>query len=414
LDIADYLHIFRRYARTIVIATLATTLVAFAVALILPAQYRATSLLYVTAEAKDSTLFELSQVSMQHAASYPELATSADVLAPVRDTLGLRLTLDQLAGKVRAVNPTGTLFVSIDATDANPRLAARIANEVGRSLTTQARALETAASAEGTVRLTTATSAVPPTSTDAPVKPLAVGLGVLLGLVIGATIAIVRDRQRDAIPAAETLASMSGLDVLGWVNRRSPERKRSVDPAHRELSLALLKKTGGELPKVLVLVPVPDTASVRRGIRDFAEGFTSAGRTVLLVESGSGAPSEPGLAELLAGTTDTDTLLPASQATPNRLRLISAGNPDAVAERRGLATRAQSVLRQLRRRADITMVVATEISLPADTAVFARSADAVVVFAALHAGIADELRQASEELAVHGIQPIGIVLGARP
>jgi capsular polysaccharide biosynthesis protein len=408
MDIADYLQVFRRYWKTVTITTVAAALIALAVGSVLPSQYRATALLYVSAQSKTATLFELSQVSLQRAASYPELASSPAVLEPVREILGLPLTLDQLAAKVKVSNPTGTLFVAVDATDSDPKLAAAIANEVARSLTVEARSLESAAGSQGTVSLTTATNAVAPGNPDAPVKALALGLGILIGLFVGGVIAILLDRRRTQTPTPAAIETISGVPVLGSIepSRRLASRGNAPVQAQREVVLGLLQETNGEIPGVLLVVPVPDTAAVRRGIHDLAAGLTGAGRRVVLLQASAGRKDRPGISELLAGTADATGLVPADAG----LHVVGAGDPDAAPARKGLVTRTGTVLRQLRKLTDVTVIVATETSRPVDTSLAARGVDAVLLFVDARPGVADQVRQAAAELAVHQIVPVGVVL----
>src|SRR5215207_4548076 len=73
-------------------------------------------------------------VSQRLSSTYALVATKRPILDSVIKQLGLDLTSDQLAGRVRADDPTGSTLLTISAQDSDPDRASAIANALAEQL----------------------------------------------------------------------------------------------------------------------------------------------------------------------------------------------------------------------------------------------------------------------------------------
>jgi succinoglycan biosynthesis transport protein ExoP len=403
MDISDYLRVFRRYWTSIVAAAIVGALSAWAIYLVLPASYTAESSTYVSVKSKTTSLFESSQFSIARAASYPQLAWSRTVLQPVIDQLGLKESVDALRAKVSVTNPTGTVFVEIDAQDASPRMAARIANHVATSLAGAVAELEgNSGDPANQVSLRVASTATAPTSPSSPSHLIITLLGLLVGLALGFSGSILRNRRHHGELVGEQVEAITRAKLITRIPRG---RGAAATDAYRMLRVALLEAGAGELPGVIVMVPVPDTPRMRSVIGTIATTVVDGGRRAALVQVAGGAGSTH-LGDVLSKGT---TLGSAAHLDKGGVLTIAGGGQALELSRRTLKTRASALVTQIRTMADVSIVVATERSEPLDVSLVSPYADLTLLVVDAGAGEA-ELALAAAELAAHRLKPDGVVL----
>lgn len=403
MDISDYLRVFRRYWTSIVAAAVVGALSAWAIYLVLPASYTAESSTYVSVRSKTTSLFESSQFSIARAASYPQLAWSRTVLQPVIDQLGLHESVDALRSKVSVTNPTGTVFVEIDAQDSSPRVAARIANHVATSLASAVSELEAnSGDPANVVTLQVASTATAPTSPSSPSHLIIALLGLLVGLALGFSGAILRNRRHHGELAGDQVEAITRAKLI---TRIPHGRGAAAADAYRMLRVALLEAGGGELPGVIVMVPVPDTPRMRSVIGSIATTVVDGGRRAALVQVAGGG----GSAHLGDVLSNGMTLGSAAHIDKGGVLTIAGGGQALELSRRTLKTRAGAMVSQIRTMADVSIVVATERSEPLDVSLVSPHADLTLLVVDAGAGEA-ELALAAAELAAHRLKPDGVVL----
>ena len=403
MDISDYLRVFRRFWTSIVAAALVGALSAWAIYLVLPASYTAESSTYVSVKSKTTSLFESSQFSIARAASYPQLAWSRTVLQPVIDELGLNESVDALRAKVSVTNPTGTVFVEIDAQADSPKIAARIANHVATSLANAVAQLESnSGDPANQVSLRVASTATAPTSPSSPSHLIITLLGLLVGLALGFSGAILRNRRRHGELAGDQVESITRAKLITRIPRG---RGAAAADAYRMLRVALLEAGGGELPGVIVMVPVPDTPRMRGVIGVVASTIVDGGRRAALVQV-AGNTGSVHLGDVLS---KGSTLGSAAQVDKGGLLTIAGGGQAVELSRRTLKSRASAMMTQIRTMADVSIVVATERSEPLDVSLVSPYADLTLLVVDASAGEA-ELALAAAELAAHRLKPDGVVL----
>lgn len=181
--------------------------------------YRASTSYYVSVAGQDSaTAGEIAQGStaaQQKIKSYVELASSPRVLAPVIEQLHLETTPVELGRRVTASVGTGTVIISISVTSPDAENAAAVAEAVGKTLASVVSDIEPEISA-GTpsVRLEEVTPATVPTSPIGPKTTANTALGLALGLVAGAALAVLRSALDTRVRTASDLEDLD-LPLLG-------------------------------------------------------------------------------------------------------------------------------------------------------------------------------------------------------
>lgn len=139
MTLRDYFEFLKRNWVVVVVCTVLGLLLAGGYSLIQTPKYSSTAELYVSvpviSTATPNERIIANRYARESITSYIEIVGSARVLEPVIENLDLATSPEQLSAKVAAASPANTLLLRITATDANPELAASIADEVAASLT---------------------------------------------------------------------------------------------------------------------------------------------------------------------------------------------------------------------------------------------------------------------------------------
>ena len=181
--------------------------------------------------------------------AYSNVATTAFVLQPVIERLGLKTTPARLARSIRIRVPTDTMLLEVAAKASSPQRAARIASAVAEQLTVAATEITPQLASQPTsVQGTTVSPALVPTSASFPYTRLNLAVALLMGLLIGAALAIAAEVWDPRLRDRPQLAQVTRAPVLGTVTvqrrRRFPRLWRLVGAltgrvSHRERTVEL-------------------------------------------------------------------------------------------------------------------------------------------------------------------------------
>jgi len=220
-----------------------------------PRTYEASARVFISAS---PSIPNSAQFVNQRAKSYPDVAESEAVLGPVIDSLGLDTTPAALRSRVSASNPVDTSQVTVVVSGRDPEESAAIANAVAEHLVTVVEDLEIPVSGTEPVRLTLTDSADAPTHPVAPVPTYVLGLGLLVGLFLGAAAAIARDRRDTALYTEKDVRTAWGEDVpLDVIARPHGQARRSILVGSPARALAhRLELAAEDHPVRVVLLPV--------------------------------------------------------------------------------------------------------------------------------------------------------------
>ncbi|SDF63608.1 YveK family protein [Klenkia brasiliensis] len=298
MELREYVAVVGRRWRWLAACLLACLLVALAAALLSPKTWTAQTQVFVSSTTESTS----PQFLQQRVKSYPDVASSAEVLDPVRDTLGLSMSLAQLRAAVEAENPVDTSQINISVTLRDPQQAADVADAVAEEFSSAVERLETTGSGSSPVTLTVTNPAAVPTSPASPQIPLLVALGLVCGLGSGIAAAVVRDRWDTRVWTPDDVRAAWGAtvpDVLSSGGRREPG-----DRAAQVLARRVERRAQNGPVRVLIAAPTDrGTPAVAELTADLTDVLTRRG---LLV----GGPDEQ--------TTTPDTDAPASDAPAAR------------------------------------------------------------------------------------------------
>ncbi len=238
IDLVALLLHLRKKLWIIVAATLVCAVVGFAVSqFLMTPQYTASTRMYVLNRSSDSTVVSSDfQISNYMVSDYQELIVGRNVTSAVIEQLNLDLTDAQLKSKITVSSPSNTRFIQIDVEDADPQMAAKIADSVREQASSQ---LTSIMMVDAVTTVYEAEVPVKPTSPNVTRNAL---LGGLVGMVIAVGIFSVLFIMDDHIRNEDDVERYLGLSTIGVI----PVMKELNAPskAAREP-----KKTGKPAPK---------------------------------------------------------------------------------------------------------------------------------------------------------------------
>jgi len=406
------------------------------------------------------------------AATNLKLVTSPEVATATATALGGGLTAATVAQEVSAGSEGNSDLVTVSATDPDPVLATRIANEyvkqfvvarreADRAKVMQARSLvlgqlkRLAPDAAEAVNLRksadqlltlaalqtgnaeVARRATPPSSYSSPQVKRAALLGFAVGLLLGYCIAVLLDqfdrRLRDPYEAERLLRA----PLLGTVaESRALARTVGHDAPDR---------IGADLEPFAMINTNLRYLDVDRAIRsvvvtsgqpmdgktttawNVAAAAARSGATVLLLEADlrqptiaerSGLPTKTGLSSVLAGITDIDAEIvsfPVAADTDRTLDVLPAGpappNPGGLLE----SDRMRDLLEYLKARYDLVVIDTPPLAAVADAISLMHHVDGVIAVVRLGQSRLDTIGNMRSQLTNVGATLLGVVVnGGKP
>lgn len=297
MDLRDYLNVLTKRWRSVTAVTLAVlALVALATMLQTPRYTASTKLFFATTGGNSVTeVAQGSTFAEKQMASYAQVAKSPYVLQPVIDELGLDKSVSALAKSVSASVPPQTVILDVAVTDADPQLAATIANAIGAQMSKRAADLAPKrANGDDVVRVTVFSSAEPPGAPSQPKVWRNLAVGLLLGLLLGFGIALLRQLMDTRVRSAEDVATVTPSSVVGTIPitaERGVEIAMLGDPhsaqseAYRRLrtNLQFLELVNGA--KSVVVTSSLSGEGKSTTALNLAIALAEAGQKVLLVDA---------------------------------------------------------------------------------------------------------------------------------
>lgn len=275
MELREYVAVVGRRWRWLAASLLVCLLIALAAALLTPRTWTAQTQVFVSSTTESTS----PQFLQQRVKSYPDIASSAEVLDPVRDTLALDMSLAQLRAAVEAENPVDTSQINIAVTLRDPQQAADVADAVAEEFSSAVERLETTGSGSSPVTLTVTNPAAVPTSPASPQIPLLVALGLVCGLGLGIAAAVVRDRWDTRVWTPDDVRAAWGAtvpDVLSTRGRREPG-----DRAAQVLARRIERRALNGPVRVLIAAPTErGTAAVAELTGEVTDVLTRRGLVV--------------------------------------------------------------------------------------------------------------------------------------
>lgn len=225
MDLPDLLHsLRRRWPIALAGLVLGTTAGCAALVLSTPT-YDATARLYVTVASSETgsatDLVQGGNAAEQRVRSYVDIIASPRVLQPAIDELGLDISAQDLAHRVRATSPNDTVLLTLTVNDTSAKRAAATANAISASFTSLVADDLEQAGPGGTspVSIRTVQPALPPEDRASPQISRTLLLGIAGGAAVGVLGALLRDLLDTRIRGRAEVESVTDRPVLGIVPR---------------------------------------------------------------------------------------------------------------------------------------------------------------------------------------------------
>jgi capsular polysaccharide biosynthesis protein len=236
LEDVPYGRILREGWAIILLAAILGAAVAYGITVPMPRTYAASSTLILQVESEQASLFERNQFSQARIKSYPPLVDSPEVVDGVRRDLKLdpaKYSDRDIMKMLSAENTTDTVLLVVTAQAPTAKMSAEIANSAAKHTSTL---IEDTENTPGETRYTvTMRQVLPATAPVSPISPQTlpiVGLGLILGLAIGAIASVYRTTTNRRLHTISDVRKACGLPVVGRVPRRSrisPSGRRSQE-----------------------------------------------------------------------------------------------------------------------------------------------------------------------------------------
>lgn len=231
LDLRTYIGILRRNWLILTSLTLTGILVSALASVMAKPTYTAETQLFVAIQ-NAGTIAELQQgntFGQARVQSYVKTAGTPKVLQPVIDELGLTMTSEQLAHRVKATTEASTVLITISAIDESPTQSATIATAVADSLIKAIGDLEKPAGGGASpVLLSIVTPAEPPSTPTTPNVKINLLLGLLIGLGAGFGSLILRTTLDNRIRGEADLRAVTDVPLLAGISFSSETAKQPL------------------------------------------------------------------------------------------------------------------------------------------------------------------------------------------
>lgn len=213
LELIELWQIVSKRWKMIILVTLLAALICAAVSLFLiKPQYVASSTLMVMKPVEaEQILYQDIQVSRQLADTYQVVVHSRRVLDKVTRSLNLPYTHEQMQEKVKVSSVQDTEIITIDVTDTDPYLAARMSNLIAQTFMQE---ITEIMNIDNVSLIDEA--AVP----DNPVSPrvgLNIAVAMVLGFMVAVGLALLQHYLDQTFKTTEEVENLLGLTVLGTI-----------------------------------------------------------------------------------------------------------------------------------------------------------------------------------------------------
>lgn len=357
--------------------------------------------------------------------TYVNLITRRPIFEAVLTTLGLtNLSVDDLARKVAVTPVEQTQLISISATDADPALAAAIANAMAQTFVAD---VTQQLGKNGAVMVSEL--AAPAREPYTPKLAMNVAIAVFMSLMLAGGLIAALEYLDDTVKTAEDIEPL-GLTSLGMISRFRGGRRGRSEPleasdfnsataeSYRQLRTNIRFTSLGSGLKTIVVTSAGPGEGKSTTASNLAAVLAQAGDRVILVDADLRrsslrktfeSPTSFGLTGLLYNDIHDPSVALVNTRWKN-LRLLPAGvlppNPSELLT----SARMQRVIEALRGMADYVIFDTPPVLAVTDAIVLAARTDGTLVVAEAHRTRNEALRETVKLLQQANARIAGIVL----
>ncbi|MBX7131361.1 MAG: polysaccharide biosynthesis tyrosine autokinase [Fimbriimonadaceae bacterium] len=434
MNLQDLLSILRARWLTVVVTALVTLVIAIAATLLTTPMYEASTRLFVSTAAGNSLTdaYQGSRFSQERVLSYSQLITGSTLAQRTVDKLGLDMSAEDLAEKVKASAKPDTVLVDVKVIDESPVRARDIANTLSDEFVLMVRELETPEDgSKPDARVVVEQRASMPDAPVTPKKKRNIGLGLFVGVALGVALAVLRDWLDNTVKSRETLESITHVGLVGTIPLDKELRKEhvisfegdnsTIAESFRKLRTNLQFLAVDNPPRlILIASSLPGEGKSTTAI-NLALALAEAGDDVVVVDGDMRRPKMDrylgvvgavGFSTVLSGAV---TLEDALQETryPRLTVLTSGAVPPNPSELLGSMT-AKKILSDLRARFDYVIVDSSPLLAVTDAAILAANSDGVLAIARFGETKREQLTHAIKTLDDVGAPVLGSVFTMTP
>lgn len=435
MSLQDYLRVLRKRWRLILVCLVLAVGGAVAAIVTTTPTYTAFAQLFVSTPntaGSISTAYSGSLFTQSQVLSYADIISSPEVVAPVIRSLGLPYTIQGLARHISASVPLNTVLINVEVTDTNAARAAAIADSVSAEFITVVGHLEAPTTGgPSPVRVSVVENAAIPTAPTSPKKKLDLGLGILVGLAIGVSGAVLRESLDTTIKGVEDLVGASGAPTLGVIGFDPTAAKQplavAANPhgpraeAYRQLRTNLQFVEVDQRPRSLVIASCVPAEGKSVTACNLGLAFAQAGLRVLLVDADLRKPKVAAYLGLEGGVGLTTVLTQRAALDQvvqpwgnGLLQVLASGevppNPSELLASRAMAT----LLQTLEQTYEMVLIDVPPLLPVTDAAVVAASAGGALLVVQHGLTRRDQVEQAVAALQPVNARLLGTVLNMAP
>lgn len=434
MNLQHFFKVLRSRWVTVCVAALVPILGAVAYSLIQTPLYQASTRLYVstTAGSSVSDLYSGNRLSQERVLSYIQLLMGENLAQQTVDRLDLDLDAATLKSRVTASSKPNTVLIDVAVVDPSPVRARDIANALSDEFVVMVRELETPATGDRPeARVIVEQRASIPGSPVVPNTKRNVALGVALGLMLGAGLALLRDQLDNTIKSPEALEEATGTGVIGYI----PFDKKLVEThaiafdtdnggtaeGFRKLRTNLQFLAVDNPPRLIVVTSSSPSEGKSTTATNIALALAEAEHNVVLVDGDLRRPrlanyldlvGSAGFSTVLSGGASLDDVL--QKTKYSQLTVLAAGAiPPNPSELLG-SLAAKKMFSDLRARFDYVIVDSSPLLAVTDGAILAAESDGAIVAVRAGKTTRDQLAHAIGMLRDVDAKLLGAVLTMLP